>query len=97
MDFSQGPTTLQTLGVAGVLFVGIYWLMKAWVVPKPLHDEIVKIYRESTDAALAANREMSQNMTKMVDSVEKLTTSMEQLVRVQQETLDIVKADRKPS
>jgi hypothetical protein len=97
MDLSQVPATLQALGVAGVLFVGIYWLMKAWVVPKPLHDEIVKIYREGAEAALAANRELSQNMTKMVDSVEKLTASMEQLVRVQQETLATVRADRKPT
>lgn len=76
MTITDVPAILQTLGVAGVLAVGIWWLVNARkLVPRALHDEIVAMYRQTIDTHVATNREQSANIQKLTAAVAELSTA----------------------
>lgn len=84
MELTELPGWLESLGVVGLLAVGIYGFVSTKVMSKKTHDEIVTIYREGAATDEATIKQLTSDVTR-------LTATMDKIVTSQQETLESVR------
>lgn len=75
---------MESLGVIGLLTLGIWGFVSVRVMSRKVHDEIVAIYKDgaATDAA---------TIKQLTTDVSRLTSAMDKMVSSQQETLESVR------
>jgi hypothetical protein len=84
MELTQLPDWVESLGLTGVLVVGIWAFVRTSVIPKRVHDEIVAIYRAGAETDAATIKQLTADLTRM-------TTAMDKMMTSQQETLEAVR------
>lgn len=84
MDVNELPAWVESLGVIGLLTLGIWGFVSVRVMSRKVHDEIVAIYKEGAQTDAATIRQLTAD-------VNQLTTAMDKMVNSQQETLESVR------
>lgn len=84
MALTELPAWVESLGVIGLLGLGIWGFVRVRVMPRTVHDEIVAIYKEGAETDAATIKQLTAD-------VSRLTTAMDKMVNAQQETLDSVR------
>lgn len=84
MNVNELPAWVESLGVIGLLTLGIWGFVSVRVMSKRVHDEIVAIYKDGAATDAATIRQLTAD-------VSRLTAAMDKMVSTQQETLDSIR------